>query len=228
MYGYPAADVETVLQALVAFLDESLLNANSPRHADLQQELFGNRGAGQSFVRNLERLFERPGSATVADVLEIHQLCLLLGFQAHLSGLEIRYLLREIDERIQTIRSGRSHSAYFGENRRDGSPESQTVTLLLGAPGTGKSSLIAESGMKLEQAAENAWRSGDTLLVDGGPIANRRLFRRSDACVAVLSLDCDAFLDPERVETLAQTAREPRAMLAGLARGTRTALPVYV
>ncbi len=228
MYGYPAADIETVLQALIAFLDESLLNANSAQHAGLHQELFGNRGAGQSFVRNLERLFERPGSAIVADLLEVHQLCLLLGFQAHLSGLEIRYLLREIGERIQSIRSGRSHAAYFGENRREGSPESQTVTLLVGGAGTGKSSLITESGMELKQAAENAWRSGDALLVDGGPIANRRLFRRSDACMAVLSLDCDAFLYPERVETLAQTARESRAMLTGLARGTRAALPVYV
>jgi type IV/VI secretion system ImpK/VasF family protein len=228
MYGYPAADIETVLQALIAFLDESLLNANSPQHAGLHQELFGNRGAGQSFVRNLERLFERPGSATVADVLELHQLCLLLGFQAHLSGLEIRYLLREIGARIESIRSGRTRAEYFRENRRQGSPESQTMTLLLGAAGTGKSSLIAESGMQLEQAAENAWRSGDALLVDGGPIATRRLFRRSDACVAVQSLDCDAFLDPERVETLAQTARESRAMLAGIARGTRAALPVHV
>lgn len=227
-YGYPAADLETVQQALIAFLDESLLNANNPQHAGLHQELFGNRGGGQSFVRNLERLFERLGSATVADVLEVHQLCLLLGFQAHLSGLEIRYLLREIDERIQRIRNGRPHAAYFQENRREGSPESQTVTLLLGAAGAGKSSLIAESGMELQQAAENAWRTGEALLVDGGPIANRRLFRRSDACVAVLSFDCDALLDPKCVETLAQNARELRAMLAGVARGTRAGLPVYV
>jgi len=164
----------------------------------------------------------------VADVLEVHQLCLLLGFQAHLSGLEIRYLLREIDERIQRIRNGGPCAEYFRENRRESSPESQTVTLLLGAAGAGKSSLIAESGMELQQAAENAWRTGEALLVDGGPIANRRLFRRSDACVAVLSFDCDALLDPKRVETLAQNARELRAMLAGVARGTRAGLPVYV
>lgn len=227
-YGYPAADLETVLQALSAFLDESLLNAGSPQHAGLHQELFGSRGAGESFVRNLERLFLRLGSHTVADVLEVHQLCLLLGFQAHLSGLETRYLVREIGERIQSIRSGRPDAEYFRENRREGSPESQTVTLLLGGSGSGKSSLIAESGLELEQAAENAWRSGEALLVDGGPIANRRFFRRSDACVAVLSLDCDAFLDPERLKTLAQTARESRAVLTGIARGARAALPVHV
>src|SRR6185437_11026193 len=138
-YGYPASDLETVLKAMAAFLDESLLNAHSPQYAGLYQELFGATSAGESFVRNLAGLFERPDSLTVADVLEVHQLCLLLGFQTHLSGLEIRYLLREIGERIQSIRSGRSHALYFGENRRDGSPESQTVTLLLGAPGTGKS-----------------------------------------------------------------------------------------
>jgi type VI secretion system protein ImpK len=228
-YGYPGGDLETVLQAVTAFLDESLLNANHPKYAGLYEELFGIRGAGESFVRNLERLFERPDSLLVADVLEVHQLCLLLGFQAHLSGLEIRYLLREIDGGMQRIRNGRpGASMYFRENRRQGSAESQTVTLLVGDAGTGKSTLIAESGIELEQTAENAWRTGEALLVDGGSIASRRLFRRSDACSAVLTLDCESFLDPERIETLAQTARESRAMLSGVARGTRAPLPVYV
>jgi type IV/VI secretion system ImpK/VasF family protein len=228
-YGYPAEDLASVLQAMTAFLDECLLNVHSPQHAGLYEELFGMRGAGQSFVRNLERLFERPDSLTVADVLEAHQLCLLLGFQAHLSTLEIRYLLREIDERIRRIRGARaSRPQEAGVDRHREPSESQTITFLIGGAGTGKTSLIAESGIELEPAAENAWRAGEALLVDGGPIASRRLFRRADACSAVLTLDCDAFLAPERVETLAEQAREARAKLAEIARATRATLPVYV
>jgi hypothetical protein len=227
-YGYPASDLETVLKAMAAFLDESLLNAHSPQFAGLYQELFGAAGAGESFVRNLTSLFERPDSLTVADVLEVHQLCLLLGFQTHLSGLEIRYLLREIDQRIHRIRSARPTPPPLRTNERPGPSESQAVTFLVGGTGTGKTSLIAESGIELEQAAENAWRMGEALLVDGSPIANRRLFRRGDACSAVLILDCDAFLAQERVETLAHTGRESRAQLAAIARATRATLPVHV
>jgi type VI secretion system protein ImpK len=225
-YGYPANDLETVLQVVTAFLDESLWNTHSPQYTGLYDELCGTRGAGENFLRNLTRLLERPDSLTVADVLEVHQLCLLLGFQAHLSSLEIRYLRREIDDRIQRIRSARP-TMHFRTNGH-AAQESTTVTFLLGGEGSGKSSLIAESGLELEQAAENAWRMGDALLVDGGPIASRRLFRRGDACAAVLTLDCDAFLVSERVETLAKTAGEFRNMLAGIARATRATLPVYV
>ena len=227
-YGYPASDLETVLKAMAAFLDESLLNAHSPQYAGLYQELFGATSAGESFVRNLASLFERPDSLTVADVLEVHQLCLLLGFQTHLSGLEIRYLLREIGERIHRIRNARPTPQPLLMNERPGQSESQTVTFLVGGTGAGKTSLIAESGIELEQAAENAWRMGEALLVDGSPIANRRLFRRGDACSAVLVLDCDAFLAHERVETIAQTARDSRAQLAEIARATRATLPVHV
>jgi len=128
-YGYPASDLETVLKAMAAFLDESLLNAHSPQYAGLYQELFGATSAGESFVRNLAGLFERPDSLTVADVLEVHQLCLLLGFQTHLSGLEIRYLLREIGERIHRIRNARPTPQPLLMNERPGQSESQTVTL---------------------------------------------------------------------------------------------------
>ncbi|HTD67883.1 MAG TPA: DotU family type IV/VI secretion system protein, partial [Candidatus Limnocylindria bacterium] len=65
-YGYAAEDLGTVLQAVAAFLDESLLNAQNPQFAGLYEELFGIRAAGESFVRNLDRLVERSDSSTVA------------------------------------------------------------------------------------------------------------------------------------------------------------------
>jgi type VI protein secretion system component VasF len=226
-YGYAANDLGTVLQAVAAFLDESLLNAQSPQFAGLYEELFGLRGAGESFLRNLDGFFERSDSLTVADLLEVHQLCLLLGFRAHLSSLEIRFLLRQIEEKIHRIRTARAaplqHVHVSGSTRTSGS---RAVTFLVGETGTGKSSLIAESGIELEQATENAWLASDALLVDGGLGAGRRLLKRGDACSAVVTLDCDAFFTPERA--LAENARQSRAALAEIARETRAMLPVYV
>jgi type VI protein secretion system component VasK len=65
-------------------------------------------------------------------------------------------------------------------------------------------------------------------LVNGGIDAGRRLLKRRDACSAIVTVDCDAFFAPERVETLAQSARQSRAALAEIARETRAPLPVDV
>lgn len=228
-YGYTPDDLESVLQTLAAFLDESLLDAQSPAHAGFYQELFGVRGAGDIFVRNLEKLFERADSLVVADLLEVYQLCLLLGFRAHLSGLEIRFRLRQIEEKIRRVRTARAappqHARVSGWER---APEPRAVTFLVGEAGSGKSSLIAESGIELEQAAENAWLAGDALLVDGGPAQSRRLLKRRDACSAVVTLDCDAFLTPDRVEALAESATRMRAALSEISREARATVPVYV
>jgi type VI secretion system protein ImpK len=228
-YGYAADDLGTVLQAVAAFLDESLLNAQSAQFAGLYEELFGIRGPGESFVRNLDGFLERSDSLTVADLLEVHQLCLLLGFRAHLSSLEIRFLLGQTDEKIGRIRAARPtgwQPAHVSAPAR--TIASRPVTFLVGEAGSGKSSLIAESGIELERATENAWLASDALLVDGGIGAGRRLLKRRDACSAIVTIDCDAFFAPERVETLAQRARQSKAALAEIARETRAPLPVDV
>jgi hypothetical protein len=174
-------------------------------------------------------LFERSDSLMVADLLEVYQLCLLLGFRAHLSGLEIRYLLRQIDGKIRRIRGARSAPPqHIRMSEPSEASESRPVTFLVGEPGSGKTSLVGESGIELEQAAENAWRAGDALLVDGGPTASRGLLKRRDARSAVVTLDCDAFLTPERAESLTETARQSRATLAEISRESRETLPVYV
>jgi type VI secretion system protein ImpK len=228
-YGYAANDLGTVLQAVAAFLDESLLNAQSPQYVGLYEDLFGIRGPGESFVRNLDGFLERSDSLTVADLLEVHQLCLLLGFRAHLSSLEIRFLLRQTDEKIRRIRASRrapwQHTHVSGPARTS---ESRPVTFLIGEAGAGKSSLIAESGVELERATENAWLASDALLVNGGIDAGRRLLKRRDACSAIVTIDCDALFVPERVETLAQSARQSQAAIAAIARETREPLAVHV
>ena len=83
--GYLAEDVKLATFAVVAFLDESILNSRNPVFVDwprkpLQEELFGVHVAGEIFFRNVERLLTRPDSNELADVLEVHLLCILLGF----------------------------------------------------------------------------------------------------------------------------------------------------
>ena len=110
--GYTQEDVRVAVFAVVAFLDESILNAQNPMFADwprkpLQLELFGVQIAGEIFFRNVERLLARQDSEPLADLLEVHQLCLLLGFRGKYGATgagEIRAILSQIEEKIRRIR----------------------------------------------------------------------------------------------------------------------------
>jgi type VI secretion system protein ImpK len=89
--GFSPEDVRLGIFAVVALLDESALNARQPALADwarrpLQDELFGNHLAGEWFYQHVEQLLSRPDSAMLADLLEVHQLCLLLGFRGRHGG----------------------------------------------------------------------------------------------------------------------------------------------
>jgi type VI secretion system protein ImpK len=110
--GYSPEDVRLTTTAVVAFLDETILNSPNPAFSDwsrmpMQQELFGHNVAGESFFENLERLQNRSDSNEVADILEVHCLCLLLGFKGRyaLSGPEaVRPVIDLIMDRIRRIR----------------------------------------------------------------------------------------------------------------------------
>ncbi len=89
--GYPADDVKYATFATVAFLDESVLNSQNPIFADwlrkpLQEELFGTHIAGETFFQNLQSLLGRLDSPDLADLLEVHYLCMLLGFSGRYSA----------------------------------------------------------------------------------------------------------------------------------------------
>ena len=59
------------------------------------------------FFRSIERLLARADSEPLADLLEVHQLCLLLGFRGKYGATgaaEIRNILAQIDEKIRRIR----------------------------------------------------------------------------------------------------------------------------
>ena len=83
--GYSGEDIQLATFAVVAFLDESILNMRNPVFADwprrpLQEEYFGHHVAGEIFFQNLDKILQRNESQDMGDLLEVYQLCMLLGF----------------------------------------------------------------------------------------------------------------------------------------------------
>jgi type VI secretion system protein ImpK len=110
--GYSSDTVQMAVFAVVAYMDESVLNLQSPAFADwarrpLQEELFGGHLAGETFFRNLKMLLGQPDSAEVADALELHCLSLQMGYRGRYalgdSG-ELQQMLRQAQDKIQRIR----------------------------------------------------------------------------------------------------------------------------
>jgi type VI secretion system protein ImpK len=129
--GYAGDDVRYALFALIAFVDESVLNSPQPMFADwgrrpLQEEVFGGHTAGELFFQYLQQLLGRQDSEDLADVLEVYQLCLLLGFKGRYSvthGSELQVIAGHVAQKIERAR-GRA-----GEL----SPRWRPSTLALGA-----------------------------------------------------------------------------------------------
>jgi type VI secretion system protein ImpK len=118
--GYNADDIKMATLALTGFLDESVLNLRNPMFADwprkpLQEELFGIHMAGEIFFRNLEQLMGRNDSADLADLLEVHYLCLLLGYGGRYSiggKGELQSITSACGDRIKRIR-GASYDPFM-------------------------------------------------------------------------------------------------------------------
>jgi type VI secretion system protein ImpK len=82
--GYDGDTARLALYAFIALLDESVLNSANPIFADwsrqpLQEEVFGEHMAGENFFRTVQELLARQDSESLADLLEVYQLCLLIG-----------------------------------------------------------------------------------------------------------------------------------------------------
>src|SRR6266478_7449950 len=109
---YPPEDVRLATFAIVAFLDESILNSTNPAFSDwprmpLQEEMFGHHRAGEVFFENIDRLLSRGDSHSAADLLEIYSLCILLGYKGKygLGDLDsVRPVLDSIAEKISRVR----------------------------------------------------------------------------------------------------------------------------
>ena len=110
--GYTAEDIELAIFAVVAFLDESILNLRLPVFGDwprqpLQEERYGHHIAGEIFFQNLQKLLGRSDSQELADLLEVYYLCLLLGFAGRYSmggRGDLRAIAGQTAEKIQRIR----------------------------------------------------------------------------------------------------------------------------
>jgi type VI secretion system protein ImpK len=110
--GYTAQDARLAIFAVVAFLDESALNTRIPALADwarrpLQDELFGGHMGGEWFFQHVDQLLGRPDSTEVAELLEVYQLCLLLGFRGKYGAGDVAPLqqtMTRIAERLGRMR----------------------------------------------------------------------------------------------------------------------------
>ncbi|WP_321469811.1 DotU family type IV/VI secretion system protein [uncultured Paludibaculum sp.] len=110
--GYSPEDIKMAIFAVVGFLDESILKAGNRTFSEwptkpLQEEFFGTHLAGELFYQNLERLLKMEDSAELADLLEVHQLCMLLGFRGRYiarSPMEFQAVLNTVADKIARIR----------------------------------------------------------------------------------------------------------------------------
>jgi len=110
--GYTAEDARLASFAVVAFLDESVLNLQNPVFAGwprkpLQEEMFGGHTAGEIFFQSVQRLLERSESAQLADVLEVFHLCVLLGYRGKYGAggqAELKAQMDAVAQKIRRIR----------------------------------------------------------------------------------------------------------------------------
>jgi type VI secretion system protein ImpK len=110
--GYAPEDIRVALFAVIALLDESILNLHNPLFAEwprkpMQEELFGGFTAGEIFFDHIERLLRTNDSDVLADVLEVYEICILLGYRGRHSvsgGRELRNIRESIAEKIRKIR----------------------------------------------------------------------------------------------------------------------------
>ncbi|MFN0101741.1 MAG: DotU family type IV/VI secretion system protein [Bryobacteraceae bacterium] len=110
--GYDGEEIKLAIFAVIAFLDESILNLRLPVFADwprqpMQEEYFGHHVAGEVFFQHLEKLLTMNDSQSLADLLEVFQLCLLLGFMGRYSlgnRGDLQPILHTTSEKIHRIR----------------------------------------------------------------------------------------------------------------------------
>ena len=131
--GYNAEDVELAAFAVVAFLDESILNLRLPIFADwprqpLQEQRYGHHIAGEIFFKNLGNLVTRNDTHDLADILEVYYLCMLLGFAGRysLGGKgELYAVQQQLGDKIQRIRKTTPELSPAWQLPNDGPPRVQ-------------------------------------------------------------------------------------------------------
>jgi type VI secretion system protein ImpK len=110
--AYSGDVVKLAVYAYTAFLDELVLNSGDPVFAawsrqSMQEEIFGDHNAGETFFAYLSDLVNRQDSEEVADLLEVYLLCMLLGFRGRYSGTGgVEGRIAAVQAKIERIRGG--------------------------------------------------------------------------------------------------------------------------
>ena len=112
--GYTNEDVKVAAFAIVAFLDESVLTSKNQvfstwSRMPLQEELFGEHMAGETFFQYVQLLLSRRDSVETVDVLELYYLCMLLGYRGRYGSSgdgELRAIMESIKGKTNRVRGG--------------------------------------------------------------------------------------------------------------------------
>lgn len=110
--GYDGNTARDAVYAFVALLDESVLTSPQPMFAHwsrrpLQEELFDEHMAGENFFRTVHGLLGQQDSDSLADLLEVYQLCLMLGFHGRYGGSDsdaVSGVMSAVEAKIRRIR----------------------------------------------------------------------------------------------------------------------------
>lgn len=110
--GYDGETVKLSVYAYIALLDELVLTSSQPMFRDwsrqpLQEEVFGEHMAGENFFRTVHELLGRQDSEAAADLLEVYQLCMLLGFHGrygHSDPGGVNTVISQVHAKIRRIR----------------------------------------------------------------------------------------------------------------------------
>jgi type VI secretion system protein ImpK len=164
--GYVDEDIQLGIFAIVAFLDETILNLRKPGFNDwvrkpLQEELFHRHVAGELFFQNLEQLLGRRDSTELADLLEVYDLCLLLGYLGRYSWSskgDLRSLMGHTEDKINRIRKSRADLspswALPVEAEKLAYSDPWTRRLIIGAGACGIATLLLFSAYKISLSSE--------------------------------------------------------------------------
>jgi type IV/VI secretion system ImpK/VasF family protein len=104
--GHAGEGIDAARFALVALIDERAMAQGSPVRQEwldqpLQLRLFECASAGEEFYRRLDR-WRRPPTEAAADVLEVYQTCLALGFRGMMVGESQEAARRQLAEQTAT------------------------------------------------------------------------------------------------------------------------------
>jgi type VI secretion system protein ImpK len=87
---YETEDIRLASFAVIALLDETILNLSNPAFRDwaqkpLQLDFYGTGLSGETFFEYLNAVLKRKETKATIDLLEVYVLCLLLGFRGRYS-----------------------------------------------------------------------------------------------------------------------------------------------